>query len=80
MFHTISLYIGFLTSCRMTVVQAFIANTLYREKLPSLEDIPDLMCNTLVEAIVLNSSYTSKILVCTLKINFVFHKSKPVVY
>ena len=55
----------------MTVVQVFIANTLY-ETLPSLEDIPASMRETLIEAIVLNSSYTSKNLVCSSlsKVNF----------
>ena len=68
----------------MTVVQAYIAETHYSERLPSLETIPAPMRETLVESIALNSGYTSKIIVGTylliLKTYFVYFSSLFKIY
>ena len=55
---------GTLTTNRMTVVQSWIAGTHYK-KTP--EDLNEETNKTLVEAISVNSSYASRVLVCIAK-------------
>ncbi|XP_078270135.1 plasma membrane calcium-transporting ATPase 2 isoform X2 [Rhinoraja longicauda] len=52
---------GTLTTNRMTVVQAYIGDTLYKE-VPDPDALPSKSLDVLVNAISLNSAYTSKIL------------------
>ncbi|XP_069501458.1 plasma membrane calcium-transporting ATPase 3 isoform X1 [Ambystoma mexicanum] len=52
---------GTLTTNRMTVVQSYIADTLYKEA-PDPNNLPPKTLNVLVHAISINSAYTSKIL------------------
>ena len=50
-----------LTTNRMTVVRCFIGGTIYR---PSIdEDLPPQLASTIIQGIVINSAYTSCILV-----------------
>lgn len=53
---------GTLTTNRMTVVQAYICDAHYKE-VPEPDALPAKSLDILVNAISLNSAYTSKILV-----------------
>lgn len=53
---------GTLTTNRMTVVQAYVADVHYKE-IPSPDSIPAKTLELLVNAIALNSAYTTKVLV-----------------
>lgn len=53
---------GTLTMNRMTVVQAYIGNTHYRQ-IPSPDALPPKVLDLMVNGISINSAYTSKILV-----------------
>ncbi|XP_028574694.1 plasma membrane calcium-transporting ATPase 2 isoform X1 [Podarcis muralis] len=52
---------GTLTTNRMTVVQAYIGDTHYKE-IPDPDSIPAKILDLLVNAIAINSAYTSKVL------------------
>lgn len=53
---------GTLTTNRMTVVQAYIGD-VYHKEIPDPEAIPAKTLELLVNAIAVNSAYTTKILV-----------------
>lgn len=53
---------GTLTMNRMTVVQAYVGGTHYRQ-IPKPDDLPPNVLDLIVNSICINSAYTSKILV-----------------
>lgn len=53
---------GTLTTNRMTVVQAYVADVHYKE-IPDPDSIPPKTLDILVNAIAINSAYTTKVLV-----------------
>ena len=54
---------GTLTTNRMTVVQCYVCGVHYKEKCPHFESMPESMTKLLVEAISVNTGYTSRITV-----------------
>lgn len=64
---------GTLTTNRMTVVQSFIAGVHYKDQ-PRFEQLPQNMAQILVDAISLNSAYTTRLLVRKLRKNSYYHK------
>ncbi len=54
---------GTLTTNRMTVVEAYVCGVHYKEKCPHTDYLPESMAKILVEAISINTGYTSRITV-----------------
>ena len=54
---------GTLTTNRMTVVQSYICDTRFVNEVPYYESLPEVPAKLLVDAISINSSYTSYITV-----------------
>lgn len=56
---------GTLTTNRMTVVQSFVSGVLHKEQ-PRFEQLPQNMAQVLVDAIALNSAFTTRLMVSLL--------------
>lgn len=54
---------GTLTTNRMTVVQSFVAGVFHKTQ-PKFEQLPANVGQVLVDAISLNSAYTTRLMVC----------------
>lgn len=61
--HKIFFHVIFLLFDRMTVVQSYICEKLSKTN-PKFSDIPAHIGNMLIQAIAINSAYTSRIMVC----------------
>lgn len=53
---------GTLTTNRMTVVQSYLIGKMYKEH-PSFRELPPHIGDLLIQAIAVNSAYTSRVLV-----------------
>ena len=53
---------GTLTTNRMTVVQSYICEKLYKTS-PKFCDIPNKIANLIIQAISINSAYTTRLMV-----------------
>ncbi len=53
---------GTLTTNRMTVVRSFVCGTMY-EECPKFSELPEKMAELMIQAISVNTAFTSKLLV-----------------
>lgn len=69
---------GTLTTNRMTVVQAYVGDVHYKE-IPDPDSVPAKTLELLVNAIAINSAYTTKILVSRLLLSTKCHRAEGLV-